>query len=132
MIYLATTDTSSDSGSDIELDMEVDMLGDLVLEAIHLINDEDQLDRESEDQLEGEGSEGLEEEASDEPEEEASDEPEDEASDEPEEEEDATITSFDDLLSAENYVRVNEFVTSKVNSLSLSLSFHSNILHGFR
>ena len=68
----------------------------------------------NEDLSEGEGSEGLEEEASDEPEE--------EASDEPEEEENATITSFDDLLSAENYVRVNEFVTSKVYSLSLFLS----------
>ena len=80
------------------------MIESLVSDAILFINDADRLEEEgSDEEVEGEvddeeGSEEL-----------------------GEGEEEPTITSFDDLLSAENYVRVNAIVTSKVDSLSLSL-----------
>lgn len=77
-------------------DKEVVMIGGLISDAILTVNDEDELEQES-------------------------DQEDDSKVEEEEEEEEATITSFEDLMDSENYIRVNEIVSSKVGNFHKSI-----------
>ena len=86
--------------------MGVEIIGDLVMDAINIINKEEQTETEAED--------GEEEDSKTETE-----------CGEEEEGENKTIEMFDDLLTRDNYTRLNEIVTTKVikNLLKRSPTF---------
>ena len=92
-----STEDGSDSDSDTSSALGVEIIGDLIMDAINIINKEEQTETEAEDDEEDSKTET-------------------EDGEEEEDGENKTIETFDDLLMKNTYTRLNEIVTTKVRS----------------
>ena len=101
---LDNQDETSDSDSDTSSALGVEIIGDLIQDAIDIINTEDQMDESyivsEEENPENSILQHVKNQQGD--------------ADDGEEDGNDTIEVFDDLLTRDNYIRLNEIVTTKV------------------
>ena len=107
---LDNQDETSDSDSDTSSALGVEIIGDLIQDAIDIINTEDQMDESyivsEEENPENSILQHVKNQQGD--------------ADDGEEDGNDTIEVFDDLLTRDNYIRLNEIVTTKVWQLLIS------------
>ena len=106
---LDNQDETSDSDSDTSSALGVEIIGDLIQDAIDIINTEDQMDESyivSEETPENSILQHVKNQQGD--------------ADDGEEDGNDTIEAFDDLLTRDNYIRLNEIVSTKVWQLLIS------------